>query len=71
MGATTFWLLEQELKARKAVQQTAESTDKQEGQESIDFETLSDDQLKEIAKDRGIPGYFNMKRDTLLIKLKG
>nr|WGD74460.1 hypothetical protein P5668_11760 [Bacillus subtilis] len=40
-------------------------------QESIDFETLSDDQLKEIAKDRGIPGYFNMKRDTLLTKLKG
>lgn len=35
MGATTFWLLEQELKARKAVQQTAKSTDKQEGQESM------------------------------------
>lgn len=46
MGATTFWLLEQELKARKAVQQTADSPDKQEGQEkeSIDFETLTDDQ---------------------------
>lgn len=37
----------------------------------MNYGSMSLDQLKQKAKEKGIPGYFNMKRDTLLTKLKG
>lgn len=33
------------------------------------FGGLSDDQLKELAKDKGVAGFGNMKRETLISKL--
>ncbi|WP_144456816.1 hypothetical protein [Bacillus pumilus] len=64
MGATTFWLLEQELKRRA-------DTEKSAAQEELSFEEMTVEQLKQEAKDKGIAGYYNMKRETLLEKLKG
>ncbi|MCY8507831.1 hypothetical protein [Bacillus atrophaeus] len=84
MGATTFWLLEQERKRRIELANDKEiasqkaspvenvSEDREaEPVHEIEYEALPDEELKQIAKERGIPGYFNMKRETLLEKLKG
>ncbi|MBL4987287.1 Rho termination factor N-terminal domain-containing protein [Bacillus safensis] len=65
MGATTFWLLEQELKRRKA------DMEKSAAQDDLSYEEMTVEQLKQEAKDKGIAGYYNMKRETLLEKLKG
>lgn len=64
MGATTFWLLEQELKKRADMEKSA-------AQEELSYEDMTVEQLKQEAKDKGIAGYYNMKRETLLEKLKG
>lgn len=64
MGATTFWLLEQELKRRA-------DTEKSAAQEELSYEDMTVEQLKQEAKEKGIAGYYNMKRETLLEKLKG
>lgn len=37
----------------------------------MNYESMSLEQLKQQAKDKGIAGYYNMKRETLLEKLKG
>ncbi|MCY7581486.1 MULTISPECIES: Rho termination factor N-terminal domain-containing protein [Bacillus] len=63
MGATTFWLLEQELKRRAKIEEDA--------QDELSYEEMTVEQLKQEAKDKGIAGYYNMKRETLLEKLKG
>ncbi|MED0852425.1 Rho termination factor N-terminal domain-containing protein [Bacillus altitudinis] len=63
MGATTFWLLEQELKRRAKIEKDA--------QDDLSYEEMTVEQLKQKAKDKGITGYYNMKRETLLEKLKG
>ncbi|MBV5114210.1 MULTISPECIES: Rho termination factor N-terminal domain-containing protein [Bacillus] len=63
MGATTFWLLEQELKRRAKIEEDA--------QDDLSYEEMTVEQLKQEAKDKGIAGYYNMKRETLLEKLKG
>ncbi|MGV7012087.1 hypothetical protein [Bacillus velezensis] len=63
MGATTFWLLEQELKRRANIDKAA--------QEKLSYDEMTVEQLKQAAKDKGISGYYNMKRETLLEKLKG
>ncbi|AWI35734.1 hypothetical protein BA81_14097 [Bacillus safensis FO-36b] len=63
MGATTFWLLEQELKRRAKIEKDA--------QDDLSYEEMTVEQLKQEAKDKGIAGYYNMKRETLLEKLKG
>ncbi|MCW4359037.1 hypothetical protein K3L72_14760 [Bacillus altitudinis] len=63
MGATTFWLLEQELKRRAKIEK--------DGQDEFSYEEMTVEQLKQEAKDKGIAGYYNMKRETLLEKLKG
>ncbi|MFP3419771.1 hypothetical protein R0K30_09655 [Bacillus sp. SIMBA_154] len=63
MGATTFWLLEQELKRRAKIEENA--------QDDLSYEEMTVEQLKQEAKDKGIAGYYNMKRETLLEKLKG
>ncbi|CAF1852231.1 Rho termination factor N-terminal domain-containing protein [Bacillus subtilis] len=63
MGATTFWLLEQELKRRADIENSA--------QEELSYEEMTVEQLKQEAKDKGIAGYYNMKRETLIEKLKG
>lgn len=63
MGATTFWLLEQELKRRAKIEEDA--------QDGLSYEEMNVEQLKQEAKDKGIAGYYNMKRETLLEKLKG
>lgn len=63
MGATTFWLLEQELKRRAKIEEGA--------QDDLSYEEMTVEQLKQEAKDKGIAGYYNMKRETLLEKLKG
>ncbi|AEB62171.1 MULTISPECIES: Rho termination factor N-terminal domain-containing protein [Bacillus] len=63
MGATTFWLLEQELKRRANIDKAA--------QEKLSYDEMTVEQLKQVAKDKGISGYYNMKRETLLEKLKG
>ncbi|MFH6684024.1 Rho termination factor N-terminal domain-containing protein [Bacillus amyloliquefaciens] len=63
MGATTFWLLEQELKRRANLDKAA--------QEKLSYDEMTVEQLKQVAKDKGISGYYNMKRETLLEKLKG
>ncbi|MEW4192212.1 Rho termination factor N-terminal domain-containing protein [Bacillus altitudinis] len=63
MGATTFWLLEQELKRRAKIEEDA--------QDDLSYEEMTVEQLKQEAKEKGIAGYYNMKRETLLEKLKG
>ncbi|MCM3046663.1 MULTISPECIES: Rho termination factor N-terminal domain-containing protein [Bacillus] len=63
MGATTFWLLEQELKRRAKIEENA--------QDDLSYEEMTVEQLKQEAKEKGIAGYYNMKRETLLEKLKG
>ncbi|MFS0655709.1 hypothetical protein [Bacillus sp. 179-C3.3 HS] len=63
MGATTFWLLEQELKRRANIEKDV--------QDELSYEEMTVEQLKQEAKDKGIAGYYNMKRETLLEKLKG
>lgn len=37
----------------------------------MNCDSMSLDQLKQQAKEKGIAGYYNMKRETLLEKLKG
>ncbi|AVM23268.1 hypothetical protein [Bacillus pumilus] len=63
MGATTFWLLEQDLKRRAKIEKDA--------QDDLSYEEMTVEQLKQKAKDKGIAGYYNMKREKLLEKLKG
>ncbi|MFJ5794461.1 Rho termination factor N-terminal domain-containing protein [Bacillus atrophaeus] len=36
-----------------------------------DYDKMTLDELKEKAKEQGVTGYYNMKRETLLTKLKG
>ncbi|MBT2634544.1 hypothetical protein QFW94_15885 [Bacillus velezensis] len=38
---------------------------------TMDYDKMTLDELKRKAKEQEIPGYFNMKRETLLTKLKG
>lgn len=40
-------------------------------QEELFYDEMTVEQLKQEAKDKGIAGYYNMKRETLLEKLKG
>lgn len=40
-------------------------------QEKLSYDEMTVEQLKQVAKDKGISGYYNMKRETLLEKLKG
>lgn len=38
-------------------------------EDAIDLDTLSDDEIKELAKEAGIKNYANMKRETRIAKL--
>jgi len=64
MGATTFYLLEQEMKEREKNKKAKEN-------KNIDYEDMTVKELRKIAKEKGINGYYNMKKDELIEALKG
>jgi hypothetical protein len=39
-------------------------------EKEVNYEKMTDDEIKEIAKEKGIKGYQLMKRDTLIKKLQ-
>lgn len=64
MGATTFYLLEQEKKKNNKIENIKK-------EKVVDYETMTVKELKELAKEKEIDGYYNMKKEELIKALKG
>lgn len=59
MSATAFQRMRRDQEAKKILKEQAQNQDKK-------LEDMKVPELKEIAKEKGIPGYANMKKEELL-----